>query len=184
MTPSNNVRLDILIARYLDALEREDFDVTATIWQQASLEPDLETALNELNSGLLEEQDRDELAAATDQVAAAAERYLPSAKVIAPIRKAVTVADVVNELLQQTPSQLTTVAQHMTEQLRAKPVPLPEDLGLSKLVAWAEALFGSAPVEYWKAFRQVALKLELRRSAEVEYQLAARQAPKKSGDQK
>jgi hypothetical protein len=57
-------------------------------------------------------------------------------------------------------------------------------LGLSKLVAWAEALFGPAPMEYWKAFRQAALKLELRRNAEVQYQLAARRGPKKSGGQK
>ena len=66
----------------------------------------------------------------------------------------------------------------LNERLRRLQEPLPEDLGLSGLIGWAEKRFGSAPAEYWKAFRQAAVKLELRRGAEAEYHLAARRAPK------
>jgi len=58
----------------------------------------------------------------------------------------------------------------------APPFPdeLPENLGLAALVAWAEAKFGPAPAEYWKAFRQAAIKVRMRTNADVEFQLAAR----------
>ena len=91
----------------------------------------------------------------------------------------VTVADVANELFRHTPDRLPAEAHLLNERLRASREPLPADLGLSKLVAWAEAKFGAAPADYWKAFRQAAIKLELRRSTEIEYHLAARPAPKK-----
>ena len=46
------------------------------------------------------------------------------------------------------------------------------------LAKLSEKWFGVAPAEYWSAFRQAAVKLELRRAAEAEYRLAARRAPK------
>ena len=69
----------------------------------------------------------------------------------------------------------------VNDELRSSNEPLPRELGLTGLIAFAEAKFGIAPREYWKAFRQVALKLELRRAAVTEYQLAARKPPKPEG---
>ena len=71
----------------------------------------------------------------------------------------------------------------MNERLRSARDPLPADHGLSNFVAWAEEKYGAAPTTYWKVFREAAIKLELRRGAEAEYQLAARRAPK-SGEGK
>jgi hypothetical protein len=69
----------------------------------------------------------------------------------------------------------------MNDRLRGSKQSLPDDLGLSALTVWAEAAFGPAPPEYWKAFRQAAIKVRMRASAEVEFQLAARQTKLKAG---
>ena len=90
----------------------------------------------------------------------------------------VTVADVADELFRHTPGRLNADAHALNDRLRTSREPLPVELGLSKLIAWAEAKYGPGALEYWRAFRVAALKLELRQGAETEYQLAARTAPK------
>jgi hypothetical protein len=108
----------------------------------------------------------------------AVHEHLPSAEVADTTSGPVTVADVAEELFRHTPDRLPANAHVLNDKLRSAKEPLPEDLGLSGLTAWAEARFGTASAEYWRAFRQAALKLELRRASDVEYQLAARRAPK------
>jgi hypothetical protein len=85
---------------------------------------------------------------------------------------------VADELFRHAPDRLPAAAHAMNEKLRLATDELPAELGLSKLVAWAEARFGTADPVYWKAFREAALKLELRAAAEIDYQLAARKGPK------
>jgi hypothetical protein len=114
-------------------------------------------------------------------VTAAVETYMPSAEIVRPHFGPVTVADVAEELFQHTPDRLPAAAHLLNERLRSTADPLPEELGLVRLTAWAEARFGKAPAEYWMVFRQAAVKLELRRAAEAEYHLAARRAPKHEG---
>jgi hypothetical protein len=128
---------------------------------------------------LLEEQDAELMGT----IAAAAQKHLPSAEVVRPATGPVTVADVANELFRHTPDRLPAAVHQFNEKLRSSAEPYPTDLGLSKLIEWAEARFGAAPAEYWRAFRQAGIKLELRRAANTEYQLAARKAPK-TEDQK
>jgi hypothetical protein len=172
------LQLDLAAARYLDALERDDFDTMTALWQAALTEPDLEAVLREVHAGLIEEHGREAAAATRAALTSAVETHLPSAEVVRPGAGVVTVADVADELFRHTPDRLSPEAHLLNERLRASREPIPADLGLSKLAAWAEALFGPAPVEYWKAFRQAAVKLELRRAAEAEYHLAARNSPK------
>jgi hypothetical protein len=147
------------------------------LWQLASHDPELATALREVHSGLLEEQSGDLAVTTAAALTAAVEAHLLSAELAPSTSGPVTVGAVAEELFRHTPDRLSAEAHVHNEKLRASREPLPDDLGLSKLIAWAEGIFGSGPSAYWKAFRQVALKLELRRSAEVEYQLAARRAP-------
>lgn len=179
MNPADRrLQLDLVAARYLDALERNDFAVMADIWRVALTEPDLEAVLRQVHAGLIEEQADEAVASATMALTAAVETHLPSAEIVRPASGPVTVGDVAEELFRRTPDRLPADAHVLNECLRASREPLPEDLGLSGLIGWAEKLFGAAPVEYWKAFRQAALKLELRRGAEAEYQMAARRAPR------
>lgn len=178
-TNDRSTWLDLTAARYLEAMERGDFAAMEAIWQLASQDAELETILHEVHAGLLEEQSHETLATTTAALTAAVEAHLPSAEIVRPSGEAVTVADVANELFRHTPDRLPADAHVLNEKLRTARELLPADLGLSKLVEWAEAKFGPAPADYWKVFRQAAVKLELRRSSEIEYHLAARPAPKR-----
>lgn len=184
MTPHDRLRVDIAAARYLDALERDDDAILEMLWQQATADADLLAAFRQIHAGLLEEQQQANADRTTGAIADAVEKHLPSADVIRQQAGPVTVGDVAAELFRHTPDRLPAAAHALNEQLRSSAEPLPVDLGLSKLVAWVEAKFGAGPADYWKAFRQAAIKLELRRAAEAEFQLAARKAPPKPGERK
>jgi hypothetical protein len=175
MTPHDRLRIDLAAARYLDALERDDHAALADLWELAAADAALLAAIHDIHAGLIEER----LQAAADAVAAAVEAHLPSAEVVRPATGPLTVADVADELFRHTPDRLSAEAHALNEKLRASRDPLPADLGLSKLVAWAEKNYGAGPAEYWKAFLQAAIKLELRSAAAVEFGLAARSTPPK-----
>ena len=180
MTPNpERLRLARLAARYLEALEADDFVTQAKLWKLAESEPAVTAAFRQVHADLAEEQAKAESAAAGGAIAAMVGQHLPSAEIVTAAVGPVTVADVATELFRHPPGQLSAAAHSLNEKLRLSQDPLPADLGLSKLVAWAEARFGTAPAEYWRAFRQAAIKLELRRASAEEYQLAARTAPKR-----
>ena len=178
MTPNpDRFRLGWLTAQYLEAIEADDTFALEQLWKLAETDADLVAAFERVHADLAAEEDEREAVAAAAMIAAAVETHLPSAVVIRPAAGPVTVADVANELFHHAPDRLPAAAHALNETLRASHELLPADLGLSRLVAWAAAKFGPAPPEYWKAFREAALKLELRRAATTEYQLAARTAP-------
>jgi hypothetical protein len=169
--------LDLQAADYLTAVEAEDFDRQDAIWALAAHDSELEEALHAVHAGMIEEAD----AKLVKTVADAVVKFLPSAEVIRPAGGPVTVGMVAEELYRHTPDRLPAAAHTLNERLRQATEELPAELGLSKLVAWAEARFGTADPVYWKAFREAALKLELRAAAETEYQLAARKSTKPGG---
>jgi hypothetical protein len=172
MTPHDRLRVSVDSARYLDALERGDVAELQRLWRLAETDAELQTAFREIHAGLLEEQDAELMGT----IAAAAQKHLPSAEVVRPATGPVTVADVADELFRHTPDRLPADAHRLNERLRQSPEPIPTDLGLPKLIAWAEAKYGPAVKEYWKAFHQVVIKLHTRRES-AEYQVAARKAP-------
>jgi hypothetical protein len=179
MTPQDRLRISILAARYQEALERDDHAALAALWELAAGDPELLAAFRQTHAGLIEELDKAESQRVTDRVAELAEKHLIEAGVVRPATGPVTIADVAEELFRHTPDRLPAVAHELNERLRSDRDPMRTDLGLSDFVAWAEENYGSAPAEYWKAFRDAGIKLELRRAAEAEnYQLAARRAPK------
>jgi hypothetical protein len=179
MNPNDRrLRLDLAAARYLEAIERDDFDTQIELWRVAESDPELAAAFHEIHAGLIEEQQ----AATTAAVQAVAEKHLTSGEVFRPAGGPVTVAEVADELFRHTPDRLPADAHSLNERLRTVTEPLPTDLGLTGLVAWAEAKFGAAAAPYWKAFYAALVKLDLRRASETEYQLAARAAPKPEGE--
>ncbi|QEL15338.1 hypothetical protein [Limnoglobus roseus] len=167
--------IDALSARYLDALDRDDFDAQEELWALAAQHADLETAFRELHEGLLEEEAAKATAAVTDAV----ESHLKSATIVREPTGPVTFADVADELFRHTPGGLPPEAHALNAKLREAKEPLPADLGLSGLIAFAEAKFGAASRDYWRAFREAALTVRMRANSQsAEYQLAARRAPK------
>jgi len=171
----NQQRLDRLSMRYLTAVDAADFDAVAALWEQAATDPDLAATLHDLNAAVAADADQ----SAADVIAAAAGQHLTSAEVARPAAGPPTVADVAAELFRHPPARFAADAHALNEKLRADPAPMPTHLGLTGFVAWAEARYGAAPVEYWKAFLKASIKLELRTAAPAEYGMAARKTPPK-----
>jgi hypothetical protein len=175
MNPNpDKLRIEWLAARNLEAFEADDFDTQARLWKLAEIDPALRTAFEEVHADLLEEQQRTELLGISNEIASAVESHLPSAEAVDPPTGPVTVADVAKELFEHPPSQLPASAHAVNESLLQSTEPLPTNLGLLELIAWAETRFGTAPAEFWKAFREAAHKVRMRTNAEIEFQLAAR----------
>lgn len=178
MTPSDRrLWLDLQSARYLAAIERSDFDAQSALWALAADDPELDDALHLVHADLLEEEQERTTAAVTEAVA----KHLPSAEIVRPTAGPVTVGMVADELFRHTPARLSAAAHQLNDRLRASAAELPAELGLTKFTTWAEAKFGTAEGGYWKAFYDALIKLDLRRSVETEYQLAARSPRKPEG---
>lgn len=181
MTPHDRLRIDLAAAAYLDALVRDDPETQARLWGQAAADPGLLAAFREVHAGLLEENEAADRTAAGAAVARAAETHLASAEVVRPPAGPVTVGEVADELFRHTPDRLPPEAHALNAALRVSGEPLPADLGLWALREWAERTFGTAPVEYWKAFGEAARKVRMRANSDAEYQLAARRAKPPTG---
>lgn len=178
MTPQDQLRIDLAAARYQEALEQDDFATMTELWELAANDPEMIAAFQETHAGLMEELEQSQEARTSARLETLVEEHLTGAEVVRPTTGPVTVGDVADELFRHTPDRLSAATHQMNERLRSARDPLPVDLGLTNFIAWAEEKYGAAPVAYWKAFREAANTLELRRAAEVEYQLAARRAPK------
>jgi hypothetical protein len=179
MTPHERLRISLAVARYLEALERDDHATLATLWQSAMTEPGLLDAFRDLHSGLIEEHMQRTSSGVTASVAAAVEEHLTSGELARHRTGKVTVAEVADELFRHAPDRLPAEAHVLNEKLRRLYEPLPTELGLPNLLAWAAVRFGPTPDSYWKAFRMAAMKLRIRINSDTEFQLAARQTKHK-----
>jgi hypothetical protein len=177
----NQHRLDELALRYLAAVETEDFDTIGALWEQAADDPDLDAMMDGLNAELVAEQERQEQAAVAAAVVEQIERHMPSAEVIRPATGPLTVAEVAEYIRRHPPAGLTADDLRLNDVLRGVAEAVPVDLGVRQVVAWGRR-FGTAPEAYWRAFRQAALTLRLRRESAENYQMAARPTrPKPTG---
>ena len=165
----NQKRLDKLAMRYLTAIDAGDFDTLAELWARAADDPDLSEMLHGLNATLAEEDKQ----AAGDAVVAAIEQHMPSAEIVKPATGPLTVADVADHLRKNPPAGLTIDALALNDDLRRSTESVPAELGLTQVVEWGRR-FGTAPEAYWRAFRQAAIKLRMRRESAETYQMAAR----------
>ena len=180
MNPNPEIlRRELLAARYLRAVESDDFDLQGSLWQLAEAEPELADLFQQVHDDLIAEQDAAETANVRAGIVDAVEKHLPSATVVRDPSGPVTFADVADELFRNPPIGLSNDAFRLNDELRSSGEPLPAELGLTALIAFAEAKFGAAPREYWRAFKLAALEVRMRaNSRTAEYQLAARREPK------
>lgn len=174
----NQKRLDRLAMTYLTAVDAGDFDAIDALWIEAVGDAALSDMLHRLNAHLAAEQDADQQAAVADQVVAAIAAHMPSAEVIRPASRPLTVADVAEHLRRNPPRGLTADDLRINDELKKSEEPLPADLGVARVVAWGRR-FGNAPEPYWRAFRAAALKLLMRQESAENYQMAARPAKPK-----
>jgi hypothetical protein len=182
MTPEDRYRISIASARYLEALEASDNMSLQSLWETAAMDANLLAAFRDIHAGLIEErgdQSTDKIAA---RVSTLADEHLGGADIVRPVVGPVTIAEVADELFRNPPDRLSVAGHQTNERLRTVRDEFPLHLGLSNFIAWAEQKYGTAQVAYWKTLREIAVKLELRRGADVEYQLAARRAAKPEGE--
>lgn len=170
------IRIDLAAARYLEALEAGDAGAIEAIWALAEGDAEMTAALEQVVDGLIEEQQTAAADIAGTVLVDAVAEHFPSATIAVTPTGPVTIAEVAEALFRMPPAQLPGDVHQINDKLRKDGTPLPDDLGLSKFVAWAESRFGSAPRSYWKALAQKASQLRLERAAS-ELGLAARKAP-------
>jgi hypothetical protein len=169
----NQRRLDDFALDYLAAVDAEDFDTIDALWEQAADDPDLDAMLHGLNAELAAEQESQEQAAIAGAVVGQIERHMPSAEVVRPKTGPLTVAEVAEHIRRHPPAGLTAEELRVNDLLGEVAEVVPVDLGVRQVVAWGRR-FGAAPEAYWRAFRQTALTLRMRRESAANYQMAAR----------
>ena len=179
MTDRREWELNRLTLRYLDALEQQDWETFGEIWRRAENDRDLETALRELHEGLLEEY----AGAAGRERDADAIRFLASAHFperpdpAEGLDRPLTAGDVATRLqadLAAGAVRLNESDQRANERLLGNAAPLPDQLKQSVLETWCDGLDVAASREYWRLFRQAALRLVMARSHRQSRVAAAR----------
>lgn len=177
MNRDNSLRIHLLCADYLAAIEQQNFSAMEKLWALTEQYPGLEEAFHELHVGLLEEHDeqiRNELKQVVEQT-------MPSATVIDSPKQGITVAEVMSELNQSRLFDDATELKDLLVKLNSSKIPLPDELGYSRLSQWCMVHFGKGTARLWQAFQQAALKVKLRQDAGTHYSLAARKAPPPQG---
>jgi hypothetical protein len=162
MSIRSHLELDLLLLRYLDAIDRADWNAFADVWRLAETDPELEAALHELHAGIVEDRE--------------AEAVLELATIHFPVRPAAGPPDAARpltagEVAGRLAADLATGAARMTdadraanERLQGDPTPLPDELGQPALAAWTASLGVGASGSYWRQFRQTAIGLTMARS--------------------
>lgn len=176
-------QIDLLAIRFAEALEAGDFATVDRLWTTSAADPELEAVFHETAAELAQTYEADTQAHLELAVTEAIEQHMPSAELVRPAAGPLTVADVAEFIRRHPPAGLTTDEIAMNELLRRDAQLVPAELGLSQVLEWGRQ-FGSLPETYWRAFRQTALKLRMRRESEVDYQIAARQGTRKRPEAK
>ena len=176
-------QLDLLAIQFVDALEASDFETIDRLWSSSAMDPELEAVFLETALELAQTYEAEAQAQVGAAVVEAVERHLPSAEVIRPITGPITVAEVAEFIRRHPPAGLTTDEIAANEGLRQTAQPVPPKLGMSHVLDWGRQ-FGSLPETYWRAFRQAALKLRMRRESDLNYQVAARATTRKPPEAK
>ena len=154
--------------KYLHAIDRDDLDALANLWDQAETDPELAQTFQELNQGLLEEGNRPEWGGYRRDVLVTIERHLPQALDPQPLPP-LTVGDVAARIVSDPVlvGRLIAADRDANEQLIGDRTPVPERVTDKSLAALAAGLTARATVRYWREFQQVAVMLSMSRGHAV-----------------
>ena len=176
-------QLDLLAIQFVDALEAEDFATVDKLWSACATDPELESIFLDAAAELAQMHEAETRADLEAAVVEAVEQHLPSAELIRSPVGPLTVAKVAEFIHRHPPAGLAMDDISANEQLRESAQLVPAELGMSQVLDWGRQ-FGCVPETYWRAFRQAALKLRMRRESDVHYQMAARQTKRKRPETK
>jgi hypothetical protein len=176
-------QIDLLAMQFVDALEAGDFATIDRLWAASAVDLELETVFLETAAELAQTYEAETQAHLEEAIAEAVDQHMPSAELVRPLVGPLTVAEVAEFIHRHPPAGLTMDEIAVNEQLRQSAQLVPAELGVSQVLAWGRQ-FGSLPETYWRAFRQAALKLRMRRESDVNSQMAARQTTRKRPEAK
>lgn len=189
MTKRPDWEIDRVLLRYADALDVEDWQTFNEVWRQAETDRELEAALHELHRGMLEEYGG---AAGRAEDAAAVRRLVQEHFAERPadgenLEQPLTAGDVAVRLQADVAAgavRLIESDRAANAQLVGNPALLPEPLKQSVLEPWCAMLGVTASKEYWRQFRQAAVRLAMTRSHQRMRLAAAREQtpPRKTKD--
>jgi hypothetical protein len=163
---------------YLDALDAGDLDTVVALWERATTDHELYTLLQELNEGLhAEEGIGTDFATDARRVIELAYKHMPSAFPPDEPPGPLTVADVARRLEAEPEFRRLGPSDRAVHiGLLADASQVPEDLGQPQIDRWMQGCGVAASPIYRRAFRKVALLMEMARCQEVGRLAAARRA--------
>jgi hypothetical protein len=171
--------MDRLVLRYLDALDRQDWDTFGEIWKRAETDAELERALREVHQAIIEDHNEGgDWDADAEAVADLAVLHFPERPpdTDEDLQGPLTAGDVAGRLAADLVSgtvRMTDADREANARLQGNATPLPERLKQSAIEQWSAALPVQAGGTYWRTFRETALQLAMAR-AQCQTRLAAR----------
>jgi hypothetical protein len=163
---------------YFDALDAGNFDALGALWERAETEPELEALLRELDEGLASEKGLDaDFATDAARVLELARGYIPSAFPVDEPPAPLTAAEVARRLEAEPEfRRLDSADRAAHARLLAESAAIPEATGQSRIDEWLRALGVDVGPTYRRAFRKVAVLLEMARCQQEGRLAAARRA--------
>jgi hypothetical protein len=167
-----------MAVRYLDALDAGDLDAVVALWELAATDPELIALLHELDEGLQAEGGTGtDFVTDAARVLELAREHLPSAFPPDDPPGPLTAADVARRLEAEAEfRRLGPSDRAVHARLLAEAAQVPEDLGQPPLDRWMEGLGIVASPTYRRAFRKVALLMDMARCQQEGRLAAARRA--------
>lgn len=184
-THSESLMREKALYRYMDALERGDFEVMARILQQAERDPELEAMIWEVQTAYLIEQETEQQEDDIMLVRQLLQKHLPSGFVVTQDVQDVpplTVSDVVARMQadEVVKGSLKDELQGVVQQLRQSTVPLPSNLGVQGIRDLFVQLGVRASKRIHKLFSETALFLSAGRAQGMAQLAATRRQQEKS----
>lgn len=183
MSVLSDIECERQLLRYVEALDRGDADVVASVLEAALGDPKLDRAVSEVDRALLEEAG---LPSAVDvqTVKEVAERTLGQATADADSSTVpVTAGDVAAQL--KSTGRIPSGEEDSNERVLRKDDPIPDALTLNAAFRFLEKVGEEVSEMYARAFREAALWMRTGRSAH-QVKMAAREERRpytKSGDE-
>lgn len=178
--------LDLHGARYLEALEHDDFITMDSLWEAARTLPGLASVLVQLHLVILDlslddiDEDSSTLLHDFQPVLKRLARGIAAYKsATSPHLKketshAITVSDIAKEVIPCIHNQHSKQFKLIARKLRNTKVPPPEKLDLASLIEWGNSMSIEAPLCYWKEFQRATR--HVKRRLEADRRRAARRA--------
>jgi hypothetical protein len=170
--------------RYLDALDAGDIDAAGELWEQAAEDPELEALLRQLDEGLeVEEDDRTSFGADASRVLELVRVHMPGSLPSDEPALPPTAADVARRLEAEPEFRRLEPGDRVAHaHLLAQAAVIPDALGQLQIDHWLKGLGVDAGPSYRRAFRKVAVLLEMARCQQEGRLAAARRATPPPGE--